>query len=177
MVACLSHVSFDKFVREHWDQNQSIVPFLKTFGTKPQEESLQHQKSRHDAIRDRDHNISYFHKSTIVKRRHNQVEALQNDEGTWITAEVDIKDLVTASFKIFFTEGSACTVDANMPSDCFPSTATEDCRRLEQVDNTVCALWDSRRGKINGSVQGSRPRWVPTTFLSKKLGLDCTELS
>ena len=45
-----------------------------------QEESIWHQKSRQDAIRDGDGNTLYFHTS-IIRRRRNRIEALQNDHG------------------------------------------------------------------------------------------------
>ena len=48
-------------------------------------ETVWFQKSRMSAIRDGDRNTHYFHLSTIIRRKSNRTEALQDSSGTWIT--------------------------------------------------------------------------------------------
>ncbi|KAL8167793.1 hypothetical protein V2J09_009292 [Rumex salicifolius] len=49
------------------------------------EEILWYQKSREKWIRLGDRDTSYFHTSTVIRRRRNRVEFLKNDHGHWIT--------------------------------------------------------------------------------------------
>ncbi|KAJ8452651.1 hypothetical protein Cgig2_004987 [Carnegiea gigantea] len=43
------------------------------------------QKSRVEAIRNGDRNTHYFHRSVIIRRKFNRIEALQNDDREWVT--------------------------------------------------------------------------------------------
>ncbi|KAJ4837849.1 hypothetical protein Tsubulata_001664 [Turnera subulata] len=52
-----------------------------------QEEIFWHQKSRLKWMIEGDRNTRFFHVSTILRRKHNRVEALKTDEGEWIWDE------------------------------------------------------------------------------------------
>lgn len=45
------------------------------------------RKSRQAAINDGDRNTRYFHLSTVIRRRRNKIETLQDEYGEWITAQ------------------------------------------------------------------------------------------
>ena len=45
-------------------------------------ESLWRQKSRELWLKARDKNSSFFHLSTIIQRRHNNIDAIKADDGT-----------------------------------------------------------------------------------------------
>lgn len=49
-----------------------------------EEELLWFQKSRMEAICDGDRNTKLFHHSTIIRRKRNRIEGLQDDNGVWV---------------------------------------------------------------------------------------------
>jgi len=82
-------------------------------------ETLWFQKSRVAAIRDGDRNTKYFHISTIIRRRANRIEALQQEDGHWISSAEEIKHLVVDYFATLFTEPLA-SPRIDLPSGLFP---------------------------------------------------------
>ena len=64
-------------------------------------------------------NTRFFHVSTIIQRRINQIEGLQNDDGAWITEPDEIKALVVAFDKKLYTEENTDLQDIT-PSE-YPS--------------------------------------------------------
>jgi len=72
--------------------------------TLDQIETLWFQKSRMEAIKDGDKNTRYYHLSTIIGRRHNKIEALQDPTGNWIWNEDGIKSMVSAYFKNLYID-------------------------------------------------------------------------
>jgi len=93
-------------------------------------ELLWFQKSRTEAIRDGDRNTKYYHLSTIIRRRVNRIEALQNKEGTWFSDEASIKDLVRNFFTDLYTDESSMYSPYIIPADKFPRLDTEDMASL-----------------------------------------------
>ena len=67
-------------------------------------ETVWFQKSRMSAIRDGDRNTHYFHLSTIIRRKSNRTEALQDSSGTWITGPTALSHLVQNYFSNLFSE-------------------------------------------------------------------------
>ena len=65
------------------------------------------QKSRVDWIRDSDRNTHFYHLSTIIRRRFNRIDVLQDDEGTWIEG----KDEVQATVRNFSWSFSRTTTE------------------------------------------------------------------
>lgn len=58
-----------------------------------QEEVLWFQKSREKWIALGDRNTQYFHTSTIIRRRHNRIEMLKNDENVWVSDSRQLEQL------------------------------------------------------------------------------------
>ncbi|XP_021729754.1 uncharacterized protein LOC110696708 [Chenopodium quinoa] len=63
-----------------------------------QEEMLWFQKSSVEAIPDGDRNTRYFHLSTIMRRRRNRIETLQDGDGNWIQCPNRVKSMVVNFF-------------------------------------------------------------------------------
>jgi len=82
-------------------------------------ETLWFQKSRVEALQDGDRNAKYFHISTIICRRANRIEALQHDDGHWISSTKEIKHLVVNYFANLFTEALP-SPRIDLPSGLFP---------------------------------------------------------
>ncbi|XP_074314576.1 uncharacterized protein LOC141649796 [Silene latifolia] len=68
-----------------------------------EEELLWFQKSRMEAICDGDRNTRHFHLSTIIRHKHNRIEALKDDLGNWVWNEGDVKRLVMDYFESIFS--------------------------------------------------------------------------
>ncbi|KAJ8445993.1 hypothetical protein Cgig2_021825 [Carnegiea gigantea] len=62
--------------------------------TLDQIESLWHQKPRVDVIRDGNRNTTYYHTSTIIRRRFNCIETLKGPDGTWHSDPIQVQNLV-----------------------------------------------------------------------------------
>lgn len=59
-----------------------------------QEEILWLQKSRVEWLQAGDRNTTFFHLSTLIRRRKNRIEALQDTDGVWITGQKELKTMV-----------------------------------------------------------------------------------
>lgn len=68
-----------------------------------QEEEFWALKSRLNAATFGDHNTSYFHVSTIVRRHKNKIRCIKDDRGEWITNEEGVKQHILASFEKLYT--------------------------------------------------------------------------
>ena len=83
-------------------------------------ETFWFQKSRMAAIKDGDRNTRYFHLSTVIRRKYNRIESLQDGTGTWITESGDIKQLVLDYFSSLFTEPMPQLSRSNLLTGRFP---------------------------------------------------------
>ena len=75
--------------------------------TLDQIESLWQQKSRVDWIRDGDHNTTYYHTSTAIRRRFNRIKTLKGPDDSWQSDPAQVKELVVSHFKFMFVEPSS----------------------------------------------------------------------
>ena len=64
---------------------------------------LWHQKSRELWLKEGDKNTNFFHLSTIIRRRHNNIDAITGDDGGWITDTCLIRQHLQENFKNLFT--------------------------------------------------------------------------
>ena len=111
------------------------------------------QKSRTEAIRDRDRNTRYYHLSTIVRRSFNRIEALQDAQGNWFWDDEGIKSMVRDFFLSLFSDDGAPFTPYILPKDCFPTLNAEEQTELDKTF-TGCevkkALFDMDRFKAPG---------------------------
>ena len=67
-------------------------------------EILWKQKSRELWLIEGDRNTKFFHLSTIIRKRHNNIDAIKSSDGSWVTSSKDVRLLFFNSFKSMFTE-------------------------------------------------------------------------
>lgn len=77
-----------------------------------QEETLWFQKSQEQWLELGDHNTGFFHASTIIRRKHNRVEGLFDNEGNWVDNKEDMENLATEFFSNLYS-ASISSVDSN----------------------------------------------------------------
>ncbi|KAG7585751.1 Pentatricopeptide repeat [Arabidopsis thaliana x Arabidopsis arenosa] len=68
-----------------------------------QEEMIWFQKSREKLIALGDRNTSFFHTSTIIRRRRNRIEMLKNDEGNWISDAQELENHAIDYYKRLYS--------------------------------------------------------------------------
>ena len=68
-----------------------------------QEEELWALKSRVNWMIQGDRNTTFYHVSTLVRRKRNQILAIKNSVGDWINEENGIKEFIRARFMDTFT--------------------------------------------------------------------------
>ncbi|XP_056697578.1 uncharacterized protein [Spinacia oleracea] len=95
-----------------------------------QEELLWFQKSRLEAIRDGDRNTKFFHLSTVIRRRRNRIEMLQNSDGVWLLEPQAVKNLVVEYWKGLFREDSQNAQTDPFIINCFPTIPPTDWANL-----------------------------------------------
>ena len=79
-------------------------------------------KSRLNTATFGDRNTNFFHVSTLVKRHRNKIRCIKDEEGNWLTNEVEIKDYIRNGFKnLYMTElnMTSITSDISYFSCCF----------------------------------------------------------
>lgn len=68
-----------------------------------QEEEYWALKSRINAAAFGDHNTSYFHMSTIVRRQRNKIRCLKNGVGEWMDNEEAVKKHILVGFEDLYS--------------------------------------------------------------------------
>ena len=80
-----------------------------------QEEELWALKSRVNWLVQGDCNTAFFHVSTLVRRKRNQIMAIKNSVGDWIHEESDIKEFIRSGFNGIYSTSHE-TVSREEPS-------------------------------------------------------------
>ncbi|XP_021771780.1 uncharacterized protein LOC110735912 [Chenopodium quinoa] len=112
-----------------------------------QEEILWFQKSRIDAIRNGDRNTKFFHLSTLIRRRQNRIETLQNSQGEWLTCPKQVKSLVLDFWKSLFQEEATAFTGERLLIDQFPYIEKEDWDLDTVAPNLIALVKDVLEGK------------------------------
>ena len=119
-----------------------------------QEEEYWALKSRLNTATFGDHNTSFFHVSTIVRRHRNKIRCLKDTEGNWLTKEVEIKEYIRNSYKkLYMTElnVSSMTSYVSKFSCCF--LEEEDKARIDggvTEEEIRASLWALKPFKAPG---------------------------
>lgn len=100
----------EKLQRRLWNEYEGVLL---------QEELLSFQKSRSKWLAFGDKNKKCFHGSTIVRRRRNSFEKLQDDSGNWISSLEDLDSMVSIYFKNLLKDDSPFKPFSL--SGCFPA--------------------------------------------------------
>lgn len=91
-----------------------------------QEETLWFQKSRMEALKDGDCNTRYFHLSTVIRRKQNRIETLQDGNGVWVTDGEEIKAMVLEFWSNMFREENSNGPQQKLLNDYFPRLSGEE---------------------------------------------------
>ncbi|XP_020208919.1 uncharacterized protein LOC109793859 [Cajanus cajan] len=136
-----------------------------------QEEILWYQKSRCKWLKFGDRNTSYFHGTTIVRRRKSKINKLMDDNNNWITQTDDLENMVTSFYKALFSkarDSAAFTL-----SNAFPQLENEE---LLEIGSPICdaeilqAVKQMKVLKLLGLTAFKR------SFLGQKVSLDKTRV-
>lgn len=76
------------------------------------EEQFWKLKSRKDWLTTTNLNIKHFHLSTLIRRHHNAIEFIKNDEGNWISSRNQIGDHILQYFQSMFS-----STNPSLPDD------------------------------------------------------------
>nr|POF27247.1 transposon tx1 uncharacterized 149 kda protein [Quercus suber] len=110
-------------------------------------ESLWCQKSRELWVKLGDRNTKFFHLSTIIKRKQNNIDAIQDDNGTWLTDTNSIRSLFLDSYKNLFSQGDD-SFPPHLEHLVFPCITEDDNTELsriptpEEIKSTLFSIHD-----------------------------------
>ncbi|KAA3472035.1 reverse transcriptase [Gossypium australe] len=139
----------DHFVPGLWKLEKELKEQLDA--TLQQEETLWFQKSREKWVVQGDRNTKYFHTATLVRRRRNKIEGIQNTLGTWITDPETLKQMTMEYFqKLFTPESDICL---NHIRGAFPELTEQekrDLRREFTIEDIRTALFQMHPNKAPG---------------------------
>lgn len=91
-----------------------------------QEEMVWFQKSREKWKVDGDRNTTFFHISTIIRRRRNRIEMLKNDDGNWIADPTELEKLAVDYFSRLYSLTDVNQIVDGLPYDGFVQILEED---------------------------------------------------
>ena len=118
-----------------------------------QEEILWWQKSRKDWIMHGDRNTKFFHQKTIVRRRRNRIEAIQDNSGNWLYNAEEIRKHAVGYFSTLF-KSEAASHQAYLVPNYFPTSEAFD---IDCVDNPVL------EAEIKSAIFSMKPLKAPGT--------------
>lgn len=97
-----------------------------------QEEMVWFQKSREKWIALGDRNTSFFHTSTVIRRRKNRIEMLKKDDGSWVSDREELEQLAIEYYKRLYSMEDVDAVAPRLPRDGFTQIKDEDLRALNK---------------------------------------------
>jgi len=80
-----------------------------------QEEIVWFQKSKEQWVVDGDRNTTFFHTSTIIRRRRNRIDMLQNDEGRWLSNAQELETLALEYYRRLYSLDDLDAVVEKLP--------------------------------------------------------------
>ena len=83
-------------------------------------------------IRDGDRNTTYYHTSTIIRRKRNRIEFLKNSDDTWCSDPNQMRSLIVNHFKSLFSAPVASQSSSKTLMDCFPEISTEALQWIQE---------------------------------------------
>ena len=95
-------------------------------------ETLWRQKSRELWLKLGDQNTHFFHLSTIIRRKRNSIDAIRDENGSWITNSNAIRMLFLEHFKGLFKEEST-NFPPHLEHLILPSITEDDNTELSQI--------------------------------------------
>lgn len=123
-----------------------------------QEETLWLHKSREKWFVQGDRNTSFFHTSTIIRRRHNRIEMLKNEKGGWISNTNELEKLAIDYYKRLYSLDDVDEVVERLPAGRFLGLNQEEQIRLNKPFSAMeveSALKSMSRFKAPGQMDFS----------------------
>lgn len=130
------------------------------------EELLWRQKSRITWLRTPDLNTRFFHLLTIIRRRRNNIDAIIDADGTWLSNRHGIGCRINSYFQQLYT--------AQQPrfplglEGLIPSVINDEDNQILCSPPLDEEIWVAVRGI--GSQKAPGPRWIYRLILPKILG-------
>ncbi|KAK9706615.1 hypothetical protein RND81_07G139200 [Saponaria officinalis] len=170
--AWMNHAKFSEFVTSNWNKlrrqiediqrnpsynySYSLMKWENKLRREldnvlQQEELLWFQKSRMEQICDGDRNTKFVHLSTIIRRKRNRIERLQNENDVWLWDPSEIKSHVMSYYKTLFTASNYGSLE-KMLIGAFPVLEDEEKGKLDS------AFTDS---EIQGALSQMSPYKAP----------------
>ena len=126
-------------------------------------ETMWRQKSRETWLKEGDRNSNFFHISSVVRRRRNNIDAIRGDDNVWIVKISEIRDFVVEKFQdLFIVKEICCPADL---SDLIYSTISNGendslCQipSLGEIKNVIFGMQ---------SLKSPRPNGLPPLFYKK----------
>ena len=119
-----------------------------------QEEKLWALKSRVNWMIQGDRNTNFYHVSTLVRRKRDQILAIKNSVGDWIHEENEIKEFIRAGFMDTFTSSFTSVPRlASVPSQWQAMLLDEEKISISGAvseDEIKAALWSLKAFKSPG---------------------------
>ena len=127
------------------------------------EEVKWHKKSRELWLKEGDRNSKFFHLSTVVRRRKNQIAEIQLENGNWIHSRNEIADYFTQkNFSVFQSSNPHIPADLERLIDPSITEAENDLlSRIPEVDEIKKVVWEMNSHKASG------PDGFPSLFFKK----------
>ena len=129
-----------------------------------QEEVLWFQKSREKVIALGDRNTTFFHTSTIVRRRRNMIEALKDGEDRWVTNKKDLEKMALDYYKRLYSLEDVSAMRDMLPQAGFVQLSEGKMQELEKPfleEEVVVAV------KSMGSFKAPGIDWFQPVFYQK----------
>ena len=116
-------------------------------------------------IRDRDRNTRFFHLRTIVRRRKNRIEGLQNGDREWLMTPEEIKAMVVAFFNKLLMEDSNKPCHMDLPAHSLNRLTVEQTSELNKPFTTSVECLEEHE-----PFQSPRTRRLPSKVFPTLLG-------
>lgn len=84
-----------------------------------QEELMWFQKSREKWIAHGDRNTTFFHASTVTRRRRNRIEMLKNEEGVWLSSPHELEKMAVEYYQRLYSLEDVDEVVPTLPKEGF----------------------------------------------------------
>ena len=97
-----------------------------------QEEVIWFQKSREKWIDHGDRNTSFFHTSTVIRRRRNRIECLKNDTDTWVSDGQELEQIVVDYFQRLYSLDDVELNNEKLPQKGFVDLQSDHHRDLSK---------------------------------------------
>lgn len=124
-----------------------------------QEEVLWFRKSREKYIELGDRNTSFFHISTVIRRRRNKIEMLKDAEGKWVSDKGELESLAIQYYKGLYSLADLSVDKYKLPVEGFTLLSATDQRQLNKPftsEEVEVAVRSMSRYKAPGQMVTSR---------------------